>query len=138
MKYIALAAVTVLTIAACKKSKTDPQATAAANNPATTIDSPVAAAFTPWTDTFKGGGVRPWDNQMISDSMIFFYVYHFTNDSFEISCNATFQYDENNYKGYPFDTTAQIQQIGAISTRQHYSSDCFQTGFHLIHMVPTL
>jgi hypothetical protein len=101
MKYISLAAATVLTIAACKKSKTDPPAASATNNSTTTMDTPAVTAFTPWTDTFKGSTMRPADSYMVSDSVIFFYVNHFVNDSFEITSNATFQQDDKKYDGYP-------------------------------------
>jgi len=112
MKYIGLAAATILSIAACKKPKKEPPATPATNNPTTTIDSPAIAAFTPWTDTFKGGGMRPADSYMVSDSVIFFYVNHFVNDSFEITSNAMFQQDDKKHDGYPVQHRIKFNKTG--------------------------
>lgn len=45
--------------------------------------------------------MHPSTNYMMSDSVVYFYVDHFTNDSFEITSNATFRQDDDNYDGYP-------------------------------------
>lgn len=111
MKYTILVLLTIVAIAACKKNRTEPQAGQTAHNSAT-IDSPAVAAFTSWTDTFKGGGVSLWDSYKISDSVVFFYVHHFVRDSFEITSDATFQYDENSFDGLPLKLRLRYNKSG--------------------------
>lgn len=111
MKYTILLLLATLAIAACKKNRTEPPAGPAVNN-STTIDSPAVAAFTSWTDTFKGSTIRPADSYMVSDSVIFFYVNYFANDSFEITSNATFQQDDKKYDGYPLQHRIKFKKTG--------------------------